>query len=115
MHTCSYGWCSCGGVLSAEELYKIDNTAMAEVMAEEEEEVEEEAMEEGLGGRERKDGLDKDSELAREKEENTAAVELETILRSCDEIQQKISDQEKVTEAEGGEEVGEGEGEGGES
>lgn len=81
---------------------------MADVMAEEEEE----AMDEVQNREEREhtcNGSDKggEGELAKggveEEDEKTAAVELEAILRSCNEIQQK------ATEMEGGE-MDEGEG-----
>ena len=97
---------SCGGVLSAEELYKIDKTAMAEVLAEEG------SMEGGQEGRakgrrgEEEEGLEGDSGSEQkgipvegggeeeEEEEKAVALELEEILRSCDEIQQKAGGKE---------------------
>ena len=106
---------SCGGVLSAEELYKIDKTAMAEVLAEEG------SMEGGAKGRrgEEEEGLEGDSDSEQkgipvegggeeeEEEEKAVALELEEILRSCDEIQQKAGGKEWTAE---GNEVGEEEG-----
>lgn len=95
-HLHVHDWYSCGSVLSAEERYKIDKTAMAEVMAEEEEE----AIDEVQNREEKREdhacnGSDKggDVEVTRDGEEaEEESVELEAILRSCDEIQQKTAE-----------------------
>ena len=87
--------------MSAEELYKIDKTAMAEVLAKETEnerdgdEEKEKEMEEAGGDEvaEETGGM-----MGEEGKEKTAAIELEEILRSCDEIQQKIGGLSEKTE-----------------
>ena len=101
---------SCGGVLSAEELYKIDKTAMAEVLAEEGSmeggqegrakgrRGEEEEGSEGGSDSELKGVPEKGEEEEEEEEEKAAALELEAILRSCDEIQQKAGGKEWTAE-----------------
>ena len=101
-HLHVHDWYSCGSVLSAEERYKIDKTAMADVMAEEEE-----AVDKVQNREEREHGSEEggEGELAKggvEEEEKAAAVELEAILKSCNEIQQKATEME-VGEGEEGE------------
>ena len=95
---------SCGSILSAEELYKIDKTAMAEVLAKSERD-EEELMKVGeekekeveeAGGDEL--AVETGGKSGEEGKERAAAIELEEILRSCDEIQQKIGGPNKKTE-----------------
>lgn len=98
----SYHMYSCGSVLSAEERYKIDKTAMAEAVAEEEEEAMDEEQN-GGGGKSKNEGGEGEPAKEREEEEEeekSAAIELEAILRSCDEIQQKTGGQKKAAEME---------------
>ena len=95
---------SCGGTLSAEETYKIDKTILAEILASEKE----------LSSR--KEPNKKDNELSsrdaslgeeeeKKKEEKGVTereggvVELEEILRACNDIQQTALQQEEAEES----------------
>ena len=106
---------SCGGTLSAEETYKIDKTILAEILASEKElssrkepnkkdnelsirdaslGEEEEKKKEEKGVTEREGGRrEEDSET------EGGVVELEEILRACNDIQQTALQQEEAEES----------------
>lgn len=104
---------SCGCTITAEELYKIDKTAMADVLAAERTREETQSKPsaraispEGKGEEEEKEGTKEGEEETEERDEELS-LELEEILKTCDAIQQTTTRVGGVDSDEG--EEGEGE------
>ena len=81
---------SCGCTLTAEELYKVDKTAMADVLSEEQPREEKEGAESPTGVEGEGEGGGGGGGEEEGEREEVVLLELEEILKTCDQIQQKV-------------------------
>ena len=94
---------SCGCTLTAEELYKIDKTEMADIIAKErktagqdsKQSEEEIVKEEGAVEEEEKEGEEKDEEM--KVDIPVDGMDLESILSACNVIEKQISKSKRLT------------------
>ena len=85
--------CSCGCELTTEELYKVDKTALADILGVS-------VVSSCSDDREESEAVGDEEEESEEEDKGT--VELEEILRACDQVQDKAKGDDDKKDALGG-------------